>query len=176
MLLLRLIFPYILLALVICGYIYFRYNKLGSILLKVNRVLFSRYNLDSLMLIIIISVASYFLSGLDLQNVPAAQDALVLGSYTYSYFYLVLILTVIAREIEKPAIREKGISTPRGFYIWNEVVSFQWTKNTLKVLIERNNKKRSEIWEVGPSDKKRLNQLLKDNVQKRSRRTKKKSR
>ena len=174
--LLRLIFPYILLAAVICGYIYFRYHTLGPILLRVNRVLFSRYNLDSLLLIIIISVASYFLSGLDLQNVPAAQDGLVLGPYTYVYFYLVLILTVIAREVEKPAIREKGISTPRGFYRWVEVISFQWTKNTLKVFIERNNKKRSEIWEVEPSDKKKLDQLLKDNVQKRSKRSKKKSR
>lgn len=174
--LLRLIFPYILLAVVICGYIFVRYRKLGPIILQVNRVLFSRYNLDSLLLIIIISVASYFLSGLDPQNVPAAQDALVLGPYTYAYFYLVLILTVIAREAEKPAIRERGISTPRGFYRWGEITSFQWTKNTLKILIERSNKKRNEIWEVKPTDKKALDQILKDNVQKRSKRSKKKSR
>jgi len=175
-LLLRLIFPYILLAVIICGYIYIRYRKLGPITLRVNRVLFSRYNLDSLLLVIIISVASYFLSGLDLQSVPAAQDAQVLGPYTYAYFYLVLIFTVIAREVEKPAIRERGISTPRGFYIWSEIVSFQWTKNTLKVFIERNNKKRSEVWEVEPSDKKKLDQILKDYVRKSSKRSKKKSR
>ena len=174
--LLRLIFPYILLAVIICGYIYVRYRKLGPIIMRVNRVLFSRYNLDSLLLIIIISVASYFLSGLDLQNVPAAQDSLVLGPYTYAYFYLVLIMTVTAREAEKPAIREKGISTPRGFYTWGEITSFQWTKNILKVFIERNNKKRSEIWEVEPLDKKKLDQVLKDNVRKSSKRSKKKSR
>lgn len=174
--LLRLIFPYILLVVVICGYIYFRYKKLGPVQLKVNRVLFSRYNLDSLLLIIIISVVSYFLSGIGLQIVPAAQDAMFLGPYTYAYFYLVLILTVIAREVEKPAIRERGISTPRGSYLWNEITSFQWTKNTLRIFMERGNKKRSEIWEVDPPDKKKLNQLLKEYVAKSSRRSKKKSR
>ncbi|MGM0651626.1 MAG: DUF5673 domain-containing protein [Bacillota bacterium] len=173
--LIRVVFPYLLLALVICGYIYFRYKKLGTILFKVNRVLFSRYNLDSLLLIIMISVGSYFLSGLDLHNVPAAQDAMVLGPYTYSFFYLVLILTVIVREVEKPAIRERGISTPRGFYLWSEIASFQWIKNTLKIMIARGNKKRSEIWEVELSDKKKLDQLLKEFVPKSSRSSKKKS-
>jgi len=170
---LRLIFPYILLAAIICGYIYIRYKKLGPIKLKVNRVLFSRYNLDSLLLIIIIAVASYFLSGLDLQNIPAAQETMVFGRFTYAYFYLVLVLTVIIREVEKPAIREKGISTPRGFYTWDEIKSYQWAKSTMKIFIERNNKKRNEIWEIEPSSKTKLEQILKDKVRKSSKKKKK---
>lgn len=174
--LLRFIFPYILLALIIIVYICFRHRKLGPIIMRVNRVLFSRYNLDSLLLIIIFIVVSYFLSGLELQTVPADRETSVFGQYTQAYFYIVLILCVIAREVEKPAIREKGISTPRGFYRWSEVSSFQWTKNTVNIVTERNNKKRSETWEVETSDKKKLDQTLKDNVRKSSKRLKKKSR
>ncbi len=165
----RLIFPYVLLALVILGYIYIRRRQLGPVLLKVNRILFSRYNTDSFLLIILIVLGSYFLSRLDPYDVNVADDVLVLGPYTYLFFYAALIMTVIGREVEKPALREKGISTPRGFWKWDEVSSYRWSKNTVTISMKRGRKKRLEVWEVNAKDKKEIDALLKKMTPKRHR-------
>ncbi len=170
----RLLFPYLLLSLIVIVYLYVRRLQLGPVLLKVNRTLFSRYNADSLLLIIVITAASYFLSRIDLQNLSEAAGAMPLGPYTYVYFYGALILTVILREAEKPALREKGISTSRGFWKWNEVSSYRWSKNTLTLSIDRANKKRLETWQVNAADKKEIDLLLRQMVPKRSGRSKKK--
>lgn len=172
--LIRLMFPYILLFLIVVVYLYVRRLQLGSVLLKVNRALFSRYNADSFMLIIVITAVSYFLSRFDLQDIPAAAESMILGPYTYAYFYGALVLTVILREIEKPALREKGISTSRGFWKWDEILSYRWSKNTVTLSISRGKKKRSEIWQVNGADKKELDSLLKKMVPKRTGRSKRK--
>lgn len=172
--LIRLIFPYILLFLIVVVYLYVRRLQLGSVLLKVNRVLFSRYNADSFMLIIVITTVSYFLSRLDLQGIPAAVEGMILEPYTYALFYGALVLTVILREIEKPALREKGISTSRGFWKWDDVLSYRWSKNTVTLSISRGKKKRSEVWQVSDADKKELDLLLKKMAPKRTGRSKRK--
>ncbi|MBW6462792.1 MAG: hypothetical protein ACNA7Z_01270 [Dethiobacteria bacterium] len=172
---LRLLFPYLLLLFIVIGYVYYRYYKLGPILLKVDRVLLSRYNNDSLMLIVILAAASYFLMRFDLQNISAVEDVLLLGPYTYVYFYGALMVAVIAREVEKPAIREKGISTPRGFWKWSEVESFRWSKDVLTITIDRGKRKRMEAWQVKADAKKELDQMMKKMVPKRSGKGKKKS-
>ncbi len=173
--LIRLMFPYVLLLLIIVAYFYLRHRQLGPVLLKVNRILFSRYNTDSFLLILLIGLGSYFLSRLDPYEANAAVDALVLGPYTYLFFYAALILTVIGREVEKPALREKGISTPRGFWKWDEVSSYRWSKNTVTLSINRGRKKRQEVWEVNAGDKKEIDALLKKMSPKRHRRFKSKT-
>lgn len=164
----RLLFPYVLLMLIVLGYLYYRYYKLGPTLLKVDRILFSRYNNDSLMLIIILAATSYFLMRFDLQNISSMEETLPLGPYTYVYFYGALMLVVIAREAERPAIRDKGISTPRGFWIWSEIESFRWSKDVLTISINRGKRKRIETWQVKESAKKEVDQMLKKMVPKRS--------
>ncbi len=173
--LIRLLFPYVLLLFIVIVYLYVRRLQLGPVLLRVNRAFFSRYNADSFMLIIVITAASYFLSRLDLQNIPAAADGMLLGPYTFAYFYGALVLTVILREVEKPALREKGISTSRGFWKWDEILSYRWSKNTVTLSINRGKKKRSEIWQVNGADKKELDSLLKKMVPKQTGRSKRKN-
>ncbi len=174
---LRLLFPYVLLMLIVACYFYFRQRKLGKIVLKIDRALFSRYNLDSLFLIVIIAVASYFLGRFEMQNLDSLGQAPpipYLGSASYFLFYYALVLVVIAREVEKPALREKGISSPRGFWKWEEVESFRWSKDVLTLQIKRGNRKRAEIWLVNSRSKKALSGLLKKMIPKRGSRTVKK--
>lgn len=162
----RLLFPYLILLLIITGYIYFRHHKLGPVILKVNRRLLTRYNSDSFFLILILAAASYFLARYELINTPVAEDTTVLGPYTYMIFYGALLLAVICREVEKPALREKGISSPRGFWLWPEIDSFRWSKNVLTINVTRGSRKRTEIWQVEPSAKKATDQVLKKMVPK----------
>jgi hypothetical protein len=170
----RLIFPYFFLLLIVLVYLYYRYLKLGPVLLKVKRELFTRYNVDSLFLIIIIAAASYFLARFELQSTVSSAETLPLGPLTYVYFYGALILVVILREIERPAFREKGISSSRGFWLWQDVDSFRWSKNILTLNIIKGKRKRAEAWQIDPSAKKEIDQVLKKMVPKRTSRPKKK--
>lgn len=164
----RLLFPYIFLLIIVLSYIYYRYYKLGPVVSRVERVLFSRYSNDSLMLIIILAAASYFLMRFELQNSIPVEEELVLGPYTYLLFYGALMLAVIAREVEKPALREKGISSSRGFWLWSEIESFRWSKDVLTLSIKRGSRKRGEAWQIKPESKKELDQMLKKMLPKRS--------
>ncbi len=164
----RLLFPYMFLSIIVLSYVYYRYYKLGPVVFRVERVLFSRYSNDSLMLIIILAAASYFLMRFELQNATMIDEDLVLGPYTYLLFYGALMLAVIAREVEKPSLREKGISSSRGFWLWSEIESFRWSKDVLTLSIKRGSRKRGEAWLVKPGSKKELDQMLKKMVPKRS--------
>jgi hypothetical protein len=170
--LLRLVFPYLILFIIVIGYMYFRHNKLGPTLLKLNRVFLSRFSADSLLLVLILAGASYLLMRFELQN-QLPDDPMPLGPYTYVFFYAALLLVVIAREVERPALREKGISTSRGFWGWNEVESFRWTKDVLTITFVRGKRKRSESWQIAPGSKKEIDQVLKEKVTKKQGRSKK---
>ena len=173
--LVRMMFPYIFLMLIVLGYLYYRYMKLGPVLLRVERVLFTRYNIDSLLMIILIAASSYLLARYELRSNPATDETLVLGPLTYVFFYGALLLAVIGRELERPALREKGISSSRGFWLWQEIDSFRWSKDVLTINIIRGRKKRSEVWQIKPSKKKDIDLVLKKMVQKRASRSKKKN-
>ncbi len=146
---------------IVLTYLYIRRRQLGPVVLQVNRALFSRHNADSLFLIIVISAASYFLGRYELQSMTSAAEMMILGPLTYVYFYAALILVVIAREVERPALREGGISTSRGFWKWNEIDSYRWSKDTLTVNFSRGRKKKAETWEVDRSAKKEIDQVFK---------------
>lgn len=170
----RFLFPYLFLLVIILCYLFYRSVKLGIVLLKVDRALFTRYNNDSLLLIVIITVASYFLMRYELQSGLNSPETLILGPYTYAFFYIALIGAVIAREVEQPALREKGIASSRGFWLWREVESVRWTKNVVTLSINRGGKKRAEIWEISPAKKKELDLILKKMVTRPSGKSKKK--
>ena len=170
----RLLFPYLFLAVIILCYLFYRRMKLGVVLLKVDRVLFARYNNDSLLLIIIITVASYFLMRYELRSGLNSPETLILGPYTYAFFYIALIAAVIVREVEQPTLREKGIASSRGFWLWREIEAVRWAKNVMTLNISRGGKKRAEIWEINPAKKKELDLILKKMVTKPSGKSKKK--
>lgn len=172
---LRLIFPYIVLILIVAFYIYFRHLKLGPVILKIKRRLLSRYNADSLFLIIVIAAASYFLARYELTNTDTAGDPMLFGPYTYILFYGALLLVVICREVESPAFREKGISSARGFRLWEQIDSYRWSKDLLTLTTQRGKRKRTEIWQVDLSTKKEIDTILKKKLPKRSGPKKKKS-
>lgn len=157
----RLLFPYIVLLGIVVYYVYSRYRKLGPTLLKMDRKLLSRHNADSLILIIIIGAASYMLARYEIVSTLPAEDQLPLGPFAYIIFYGVLMLIVISREIERPALREKGISSSRGFWYWHEVESFRWSKNILTLNLSRGKRRRVEIWDVKPQAIKEIDLLLK---------------
>ncbi len=170
---LRFIFPYLMLAIITATYLYIRYSKLGPVLMKVNRSMFSRFNSDSFILIIIIAAVSYFLGRYELQTLTSPEGSYFLGPYTYVFFYGALLIIVILREFERPALREKGISTPRGFWKWSEVDSYRWSKNVLTINISRGSKKRMEAWQLEPEDKKEIEAVLKSKIKKKSKQSKK---
>jgi hypothetical protein len=165
---LRLIFPYIILILIVAFYIYFRHLKLGPVIQKIKRRLLSRYNADSFFLIVIITLASYFLARYELTGSYATDDPILFGPYTYIFFYGALLLVVICREAERPALREKGISSARGFWLWEQIDSYRWSKDLLTLTIRRGKRKRTEIWQVDLSTKKEVDTILKNKLPKRS--------
>ena len=171
--LLRFVFPYFILFLIVIGYLYYRHQKLGPVLLKLNRVLFSRFNADSLFLILILAGTSFLLMRFELRN-QFPDDPMLLGPYTYVFFYGALLLVVLAREIERPSFREKGISTARGFWAWPEVETYRWTKDVLTITFLRGKRKRAESWQLVPGSKKEIEQVLKQKVEKNQDRKKKK--
>ncbi|MDZ4133167.1 MAG: hypothetical protein U1E11_08535, partial [Dethiobacteria bacterium] len=79
----RFLFPYLFLLVIIMCYLFYRRMKLGTVLLKVDRALLTRYNNDSLLLIVIITVASYFLMRYELRSDLNSPETLILGPYTY---------------------------------------------------------------------------------------------
>jgi hypothetical protein len=170
--LLRLLFPYVILFLIVAGYLYFRRARLGPVLLKVRRILLSQYNADSFILVLILAGVSYLLLRYELQN-QLPDDQMPLGPYTFVFFYGVLLLIVIAREIEMPSLRENGISTPRGFWVWSEVDSFRWSKDVLTINLKRGKRKRSESWQIAPGAKKEIEQILKQKIERKTARSKK---
>lgn len=171
----RLLFPYLFLLLIVLIYLYIRRLKLGSVLLKVDRYFFTRHNSDSIFLIIIIAAISFFLARYEIKNSLPADEALILGPFTYIIFYSILLIVATGREIEKPAFRERGVSSPRGFWLWEEIESFRWSKNILTINFVRGKRKRTEAWQVNPPAKKEIDQVLKKMTPKRSGRSKKKS-
>lgn len=170
--LLRLVFPYFILFMIVIGYLYYRRQKLGPVLLKLNRMLLSRFTADSLFLILILAGTSYLLMRFELRN-QFPDDPMLLGPYTYVIFYGALLLVVIAREIERPSFREKGISTARGFWAWPEVETYRWTKDVLTISFLRGKRKRSESWQIVPGSKKDIDLVLKQKVEKKQARKKK---
>ncbi len=172
--LLRLIIPYIILAVIVTAYFYFRRRKLGPVLLKVDRKFFSVHNTDSFLLIMIIAAAAYFLLRFELQNFVSSPGYPEPGHYAVALFYGVLILAVIAREAEKPALREKGISSPRGLYTWGEIDSYRWSKQLLTLNVLRGKRIRPEMWPITDAESKRqISYMLKKKVPRKQKRAKK---
>ncbi len=165
---LRLILPYIILFTTMFFYIYFRYRKLGSVIMKFDRVYFCRYNLDSHFLVVIIGVTSFLLARYQLSLLEEAHIRSEIDTISVALFYLVLLMVVVLRELERPSIRQGGISSPRGFWLWSEVKSYSWSKNLLRLNLVRNDKKKAELWLVSPAFKKEINDYLKKMVKHRN--------
>lgn len=172
--LLRLLLPYFMLAVFVLGYLVFRQFKLGSVVVKIERQFLSNTNNDSLILILILAAASYFLMRYELNNLPFDAEGFLFGPYTFAIFYLVLLAAVVAREVERPQVREKGLATSRGFWLWSEVESFRWSKDILNITISKGKRKREEMMQVDTAQKRELTRLLKEMIPKRAGKGKKK--
>lgn len=164
----RLLFPYAFLLLVIACYLAFRQYKLGPLIMKIERHYLSRANSDSFVLIVVLAVASYFLMRYEIKILPAEAANFLFGPITFAVFYPVLLAAVIAREVESPQIRKKGLATARGFWLWSEVESFRFSKDILHLSLKRGKRRRDEEMQIKAGTKKELTRILKETMPKRS--------
>lgn len=157
------IIPYFLLCLAVFAYLFYRRRKLGPVLMKVNRVLLSAHNADSFILIILFVAVSIFLFRLELrENAPSpwSPDYMRLLS-----FYILLLAAFTAREMERPQLRQRGVSSPRGFHRWEQVCSYHWQGQVLTLYTAWGKKTRPEVWLVAsPRARTEINRLLKRHV------------
>ena len=170
----RITLPYFLLFIAAFIYIYYRHKKLGPVLKKVDRHFLTKHNLDSFFLIFIMAVLSFYLMNLESQNESVAEGFSAVTPSYQMIFYIVLLLVVIARELEKPAFREKGFSTPRGFWLWEEIVGYRWNNNVLSLSLASGKKRRTETWLIQAAEKQEEEQYLKKMEPKKTRPKKKK--
>lgn len=171
--------PYILLAALITGYLLYRSRKTGQVTFKVKCVLFNRVNLDLLLSIILVCALCAFFMWSDLKKfnelafagAAAASSRWVYGSRIV--FFVVLSIVFLARQLERPALRERGISSARWFWPWEQIRSFHWNGTVLQFKIGAAKKQVTETWAVVPEQKQELDRLLKLNVKKQGKKNKK---
>lgn len=161
MLLLRLALPYLLLALAVAGYLIYRARKTGRPILKPRRVLFSRANLDALLVPVLFGVFSVFFIRYDLKRfLDGIEPDVHLNNIV---FYAVLFLTLLAKQLEGPSLRERGISSSRGLWRWEKIDSYRWESDAwLTFRIRHRNRLHRETWHLAPGQKKEINAILKD--------------
>lgn len=171
--------PFVLLAALIAGYLIYRNRKTGRVTFKIKHVLFNRVNLDLLLsaLLVCALCALFFRSDLNkLNDLLAAKNAAADGRWIYGsriIFYSVLTAVFLMRQLERPALREKGISSARWFWTWDQVKSYRWNSNLLVFQIGNSKKQVTETWAVVPEQKQELDRLLRQSVRKRGKKSKK---
>lgn len=160
---LRMAIPYLLLGLIVLAYLAYRRKKMGRVVLKVERILFSRASADVFLSLALFAVVCALFIRFELKQFAGAQflsKAFLLNSNIM--FYAVLFLVFALRQTEKPALREYGISSPRGNWLWEKIASYRWAGETVVLQITHGKKTRSEIWHIPPPRKKELTAALKN--------------
>jgi hypothetical protein len=163
--LLRMAVPYLLLALVVLAYLVYRRRKYGRVIYRVDRVLFSRSNVDVFVSLAVFAVviALFIRYDLRLANGAAPWSPDVLRESNI-LFYLALFAVFALRQTEKPAIREFGISSPRGNWLYERIASYRWSGATVLLKIPQGKRTRTENWQIPPQSKKELTGMLKKSL------------
>jgi hypothetical protein len=157
------IIPYLLLALLVLAYLAYRRRKMGRVVLKVERILFSRASTDVFLSLALFAVVCALFIRYELKQLPGV----VILSKTFLLdtnilFYVVLFLVFALRQTEKPALREHGVSSSRGNWRWERIASYRWAGETVMLQITQGKKARTEIWHIPPRRKKELTAALKN--------------
>jgi hypothetical protein len=171
--------PYLILAALATGYLLFRRRRTGRVTFKVRQTLFNRVNLDLLLTVVLICLlCAFFLwSDLNKYNEIAAAGNDVESRWIYGariVFYLLLAAVFGAKQLERPALRERGISSARWFWPWNQIKSYRWNGLVLQFKIRTARKEITESWSVAPEQKQELDRLLRQNIKKQEKKTGKK--
>ncbi|NLZ31844.1 MAG: hypothetical protein GX890_01960 [Firmicutes bacterium] len=159
--------PYILLAALTAGYLLYRRRRTGRVVLKVRRILFSRANLELLLsaALVCLICALFLWSDLrKLHEIATAAGAAGEGRWLYwsrIAFYPLLAVVFTARQLERPALREGGISSPRWFWTWEQIRFYRWRGALLQFHIRTGRREIIESWAVAPDQKEELDRLLK---------------
>lgn len=170
--------PFILLAALIAGYLIYRNRKTGGVTFKVKHLLFNRVNLDLLLsALLVCALCALFLRSdlIKLNELLPAEASTADGRWIYGsriIFYIVLVIGFLARQLERPALREKGISSARWFWTWDQVKSYRWNSNLLVFQIGYSKKQVTETWAVEPEQKQELDRLLRQRTRKRDKKVK----
>lgn len=172
--------PFLLLVVLIAGYLLYRNRKTGQVTFKVSQVLFNRINLDLLIsTLLVCAVCAFFLwsdlkklNDLAVAGAAASTDRWIYGSRIV--FYIFLMIAFLARQLERPALREKGISSARWFWPWEQIKSYRWNGTLLEFQLGNSKKQTAETWAVVPEQKKELDRLLRQKLKKQGKRSNKK--
>ncbi len=171
--------PFLLLAILATAYQLYRNHKTGKVTFKIKHELFNRVNLDLLLSILLVcALCAYFLWS-DLKKfivIVGSEAGTVDGPLIYGcriVFYIVLVAVFIAKQLERPALREKGISSARWFWPWDQIKSYKWSGTVLQFKIGTAKKQINETWVVVPEQKQELDRLLRKNIKKQGKKTKK---
>jgi hypothetical protein len=159
--------PYLLLILLVTAYLAYRRKKYGRVILKVDRVLFSPTNTDVFLSLAVFAVVCVLFIRYDLKLVegaaPWSGEALATSNIL---FYVALFLVFAWRQMERPVLREYGISSPRGNWRWEKIASYRWAGETVMLQIAQGKRTRTECWLVPPQRKKELTDALKNALKK----------
>lgn len=163
--------PFLLLAVLAAAYLLYRSSKTGRVTFKIKYVLFNRANLDLLLSILLICALCAFFLWSDLKKfiefagpAAASNSRWIYGSRIV--FYVVLVAVFLARQLERPALRERGISSARWFWPWEQIKSYHWSGTVLQFKIGAAKKQITETWAVDPGQKQELDRLLRQNIKK----------
>lgn len=170
--------PFALLAALIIAYLVYRRHKTGRVTLRVRRILFHRVNLDLLFSALLVCALCAFFIKSDLKKLNellALETAAASSLFVYKgriVFYITLMAVFLARQLERPALREKGISSSRWFWNWDRINSYRWNGLMLEFQVGDSKKKAVETWAVAREQKQELNRLLKQKIKKQGKKTK----
>ncbi len=161
------VLPYVLLALLTAGYLIYRSHKTGPVTFRVKYILCNRANLDLFLSVLLVCALCALFVWFDLKKFNDFSDPtgrLVYGSRIV--FYILLIAVFLARQFERPALREKGISSSRWFWTWDRIKTYRWNGSLLEFQIGNSKRKVSETWAVAAEQKQELDRLLRQKINK----------
>lgn len=170
--------PFALLAVMIGGYLLLRRYKTGAVIYRVKRILVSRENFDLMVSFLLICGICFLFGWSDLKQLKKLiGDGItdLTGMQVYggrALFYLILIIVFLIKQLERPAVRESGISSARWFWSWDRIKFYRWRGTLLEFKINRGNKQLTERWPVIPEQKKELDRLLRQKVKKKVKKSK----
>lgn len=169
------VFPYVLLALLTAGYLIYRSHKTGPVTFRVKYILFNRANLDLFLSILLVCALCGLFLWSDFKRFNEFTDLNSRWVYgSRMVFYILLVVIFLARQLEPPALREKGISSSRWFWTWDRIKTYRWSGSLLEFQIGNSKRKVSETWAVAPEQKPELDRLLRQRISRSEKKKKRK--
>lgn len=168
------VLPYVLLALLTSGYLIYRSHKTGPVTFRVKYILLNRANMDIFLSVLLVCALCAIFLWSDLKRFNEFAD--LSSRWVYGsriVFYVLLVAVFLARQLERPALREKGISSSRWFWTWDRIKTYRWNGSLLEFQIGNSKRMVSETWAVAAEQKPELDRILRLKINKVEKKKKK---